>query len=80
MAATRPTISSLATFNPRPIEFEFGELFFRAASIRSFLPSSSPVHCGPRKSLASGEMSPDRIPSVCSSTNLKSVERRRRRR
>src|SRR5439155_25884634 len=47
-AATRPTISSLATFIPRPMVLEFGELFFFAASIRSFLPRSNPVHCGPR--------------------------------
>ena len=47
-AATSPMISSLATFMPRPTVLELGELFLTAASIRSFRPSSRPVHCGPR--------------------------------
>ena len=43
-----PSISSLFTFSPRPTVSLFGELFNRAALIRSARPSKRPALCGPR--------------------------------
>src|SRR5947207_1409033 len=47
----RPTISSFPTLSGLPIVSSYGLLFIRAASIRSWRPSRSPAHCGPRSPL-----------------------------
>ena len=47
-AASSATISSLPTFNARPVVPQFGFALTFAAAIRSLRPSNSPVSFGPR--------------------------------